>query len=199
MMTCVHHYNIIQSRFSALKILWTFIPPLPHPMATIGLFYHHHSFAFFRISYTWNHIVCSLFRLASFTSDQISQSVVSDSLRPHESQHARPPCPSPTPCFFHVFSRLDSSSLLFLNCNIVDLLCCVSFSSFSSYRSPSSALSPWARCKLSSETNSSSFSWGFLLSSKLKGWRGWATYRLQAISVDSTAAQRQRGMLFATL
>ena len=34
-------------------------------------------------------------------SDQIrsvvSDSVVSDSLRPHESQHARPPCPSPTP------------------------------------------------------------------------------------------------------
>ena len=31
------------------------------------------------------------------TSVQISHSVVSDSLRPHESQHARPPCPSPTP------------------------------------------------------------------------------------------------------
>ena len=30
-------------------------------------------------------------------SDQISGSVMSDSLRPHESQHARPPCPSPTP------------------------------------------------------------------------------------------------------
>ena len=30
-------------------------------------------------------------------SDQISRSVVSDSLRPHESQHARPPYPSPTP------------------------------------------------------------------------------------------------------
>ena len=29
-------------------------------------------------------------------SDQISCSVVSDSLWPHESQHARPPCPSPT-------------------------------------------------------------------------------------------------------
>ena len=27
-------------------------------------------------------------------SDQISHSVVSDSLRPHESQHARPPCPT---------------------------------------------------------------------------------------------------------
>ena len=30
-------------------------------------------------------------------SDQISRSVVSDSLQPHESQHARPPCPSTTP------------------------------------------------------------------------------------------------------
>ena len=31
-----------------------------------------------------------------FSSVQFSRSVVSDSLRPHESQHARPPCPSPT-------------------------------------------------------------------------------------------------------
>ena len=30
-------------------------------------------------------------------SVQFSRSVVSDSLRPHESQHTRPPCPSPTP------------------------------------------------------------------------------------------------------
>ena len=30
-------------------------------------------------------------------SDQISCSVMSNSLRPHESQHTRPPCPSPTP------------------------------------------------------------------------------------------------------
>ena len=32
-----------------------------------------------------------------FSSVQFSRSVVSDSLRHHESQHARPPCPSPTP------------------------------------------------------------------------------------------------------
>ena len=32
-----------------------------------------------------------------FSSLQFSRSVVSDSLRPHESQHARPPCPSPFP------------------------------------------------------------------------------------------------------
>ena len=29
--------------------------------------------------------------------NHFSRSVLSDSLRPHESQHARPPCPSPTP------------------------------------------------------------------------------------------------------
>ena len=31
------------------------------------------------------------------SSVQFSHSVVSDSLRPHKSQHTRPPCPSPTP------------------------------------------------------------------------------------------------------
>ena len=32
-----------------------------------------------------------------FSSVQFTPSVVSDSLQPHELQHARPPCPSPTP------------------------------------------------------------------------------------------------------
>ena len=35
--------------------------------------------------------------LIYFTSVQFSHSVVSDCLRPHEPQHARPPCPSSTP------------------------------------------------------------------------------------------------------
>ena len=32
-----------------------------------------------------------------YSSAQFSRSVVSDSVQPHELQHARPPCPSPTP------------------------------------------------------------------------------------------------------
>ena len=32
-----------------------------------------------------------------FSSVQFNRSVMSDSLQPHEPQHARPPCPSPTP------------------------------------------------------------------------------------------------------
>ena len=35
--------------------------------------------------------------MSSLSSVQFSRSVVSNSLRPHESQHTRPPCPSPTP------------------------------------------------------------------------------------------------------
>ncbi|CAN0498588.1 unnamed protein product, partial [Rangifer tarandus platyrhynchus] len=40
-------------------------------------------------------------------SVQFSRSGKSDSLPPHESQHARPPCPSPTP---GVYSNLCPSS-----------------------------------------------------------------------------------------
>ena len=45
---------------------------------------------FFTTSATWE----GLYLLQSV---RFSRSVMSDSLQPHESQHARPPCPSPTP------------------------------------------------------------------------------------------------------
>ena len=49
-----------------------------------------------------------LIRLARVRSSvQFSHSVVSDSLRPHESQHARPLCPSPSPW---VYSNSHPSS-----------------------------------------------------------------------------------------
>ena len=45
----------------------------------------------------WVQIHC---QLKNETSVQFSHSVASDSLQPHEPQHARPPCPSPT-CGVH--------------------------------------------------------------------------------------------------
>ena len=52
-----------------------------------------------------------------FTSSvQFSRSVMSDSLRPHESQHARPPSPSPTPRVhpnsFSITNSQSSSKLM---------------------------------------------------------------------------------------
>ena len=61
---------------------------------------------FFFCSYDWKelsvvialHFVSSINRYdGQFSSVQFSCSVVSYSLWPHELQHARPPCPSPTP------------------------------------------------------------------------------------------------------
>ena len=56
------------------------------------------------ITFFWHH--CTLSKgqaplpsalVSKRSSVQFSPSVVSNSLQPHESQHARPPCPSPTP------------------------------------------------------------------------------------------------------
>ena len=44
---------------------------------------------------TWTHLLTN--NVTFISSVQFSRSVVSDSLRPHELQHTRPPCPSPTP------------------------------------------------------------------------------------------------------
>ena len=59
-----------------------------------------------------------------FSSVQFSRSVVSDSLRPHESQHARPPCPSTTPrvhpnscaSSWWCHPAISSSVILFSSC-----------------------------------------------------------------------------------
>ena len=51
-----------------------------------------------------------------FSSVQFSCSVMSNSLQPHESQHARPPCPSPTPGVHSdslIESVMPSSHLIF--------------------------------------------------------------------------------------
>ena len=50
-----------------------------------------------------------------FSSVQSSRSVVSDSLQSHESQHARPPCPSPAPGVHSNSTSIESVMLLLSN------------------------------------------------------------------------------------
>ena len=60
----------------------------------------------------------------AISSVPFSRSVVSDSLRPHESQHTRPPCPSPTPGIYPnpcpssrwCHPAISSSVVLFSSC-----------------------------------------------------------------------------------
>ena len=50
--------------------------------------------------FIYNFLLFFLFKIINY-SVQFSRSVLSDSLRPHESQHARPPYPSPTQIHVH--------------------------------------------------------------------------------------------------
>ena len=45
-----------------------------------------------------------------FSSVQFSHSVMSDSLPPHELQHTRPPCPSPTPGVHSDYSAIKRNT-----------------------------------------------------------------------------------------
>ena len=51
----------------------------------------------FKLNYCLSFISKLINSFVLFSSVQFSHSVVSDSLQPHEWQHVRPPCPSPTP------------------------------------------------------------------------------------------------------
>ena len=62
-------------------------------------------FFFFKLRYNWHITLCKFkvynvliwhIYILHYNSVQFSHSVVFDSLQPHEPQHARPPCPSPT-------------------------------------------------------------------------------------------------------
>ena len=67
------------------------------------LFYRKNSLLFYLEPDRWVLVICVGWgrglrvTLSCISSVQFSRSVVSDSLRPHESQHTRPLCPSPTP------------------------------------------------------------------------------------------------------
>ena len=71
----------------------------------LALFFFHDCFEYqlfhmyFKIMYSssMKSVIGNLIYSHQFSSVQLSHSVVSNSLRPHESQHARPPCPSPAP------------------------------------------------------------------------------------------------------
>ena len=87
--------NLLQhhsSKASVLRHSAFFTVQLSHPYVTTGK-----TIALTRRTFVGKVMSLLFHMLSQIRSDQISRSVVSDSLRPHDSQHARPPCPSPTP------------------------------------------------------------------------------------------------------
>ena len=124
-----------------------------------------------------------------FSSVKFSCSVVSDSLRPHESQHARPPCPSPTPGV-HSDSRPSSQWC---------------------HPAISSSVIPFSSCPQSLPASESFpmsqlFSWGgqspgvsalaSFLPKKFQGWSPseWAGYAMLKINALSTHEKTWTGL-----
>ena len=99
-----HDYNLPESE---LKPIEERSKNSKNKVQTLAsLWFHLHIMGIFYVGLLWQSILyitvtlpCSLWHNLplEFSSVQFNHSVVSDSLRPHESQHARPPCPSPTP------------------------------------------------------------------------------------------------------
>ena len=95
-------YPVTESVYSSIKSYPC--SPLPSPwlllfLLCMSFFFFFNStyvkdytlFVFFRLAYFTYH---SALQVHQFSSVQFSRLVMSDSLRPHESQHARPPCPT---------------------------------------------------------------------------------------------------------
>ena len=85
--------SLLQHHSSKASILWHsafFTVQLSHPYMTTGK-----TIALTRRTFVGKEISLFFNMLSQFI--QFSRSDMSDCLRPHESQHARSPCPSPTP------------------------------------------------------------------------------------------------------
>ena len=65
---------------------------VPHKAVHCSVYYIFGKYKYLRRHFWTDFIIAS-----EFSSIQLSCSVMSDSLQPHELQHTRPPCPSPTP------------------------------------------------------------------------------------------------------
>ena len=90
------------------------------------------------------------------SSVQFSHSVVSDSLRPHGLQHARPPCPSPTPGVYTNSCPLSWWCHLTISSSVVPFSACLqsflasgSFQIAAERRHPTSKVSSGGREKIS--------------------------------------------------
>ena len=137
---------------------------------------------------TWIFLLFLIFLICSV---QFSQSVVSDSLRPHDSQHARPPCPSPSPGVHsdsHPLSRwchpaISSSVIPFSSCPQ-----CLPTSEFSSESTLRMRWPKYWSFSFSISPSMNTQDWSPL------GWTGWISLQSKGLSgvFSNTTVQKHQ-------
>ena len=125
---------------------------------------------------------------------QFSRSVVSDSLWPHESQHARPPCPSPTPRVYPNSCPLSRWCHWTISSSVVPFSACPqSFSTSGSFQISQHFASVGQSIGVSTSTS--------VLTKKSKGWSpsewtGWISLQSKGLSRVFSNTTHQKHQFF---
>ena len=126
------------------------------------------------------------------SSIQFSRSVVSDSLRPHEPQHTRPPCPSPTPGVYTNSCALSRWCHLTISPSVVSFSSSLqSFPTSGSFQMSQLFTSGGQSIGVSASTSvlpMNTHNW-FLL-----GWTGWISFQSKRLSrvFSNTTVQKHQ-------
>ena len=118
--------------------------------------------------------------LSKFSSVQFSCSVMSDFLQPHESQHARPPCPSPTPGVHPNSCPLSRWCHPAISSSVVPFSSCPQ-SLPASESFPMSQLFTWGAQSIGVSASASDLSMNTQDWSPL-GWTGWISLQSKGLS-----------------
>ena len=128
----------------------------------------------------WIHSVTRQEFRAEGNSVQFSHSVVSDSLRPHEPQHARPPCPSPTPGVYPNSFPLSRWCHRIISSSVIPFSSCPqSLPASGSF--PMSQLFTWGGQSIGVSASTSVLPMNIKDGSPL-GWNGWISLQSKGLS-----------------
>ena len=132
----------------------------------------------------------------SISSVQFSHSVMSDSLRPHELQHTRPPCPSPTP---GLYSNSCPSSQWYhptISSSVVPFSSCPqSLPASGSF--PMSQLFTWGGQSIGVSASTSVLPMN-TQDLSLSGWTGWISLQSKGLSRVFSNTTIQKHQFFGT-
>ena len=126
------------------------------------------------------------------SSVQFSRSVMSDSLQPHESKHARPPCPSPTAGVYPNSCPLSRWCHLAISSSVVPFSSCPqSFPASGSF--PMSQLFAWGSQSIRVSASTSVLPLNTQDWSPL-GWTGWISLQSKGLSrvFSNTTVQKHQ-------
>ena len=130
--------------------------------------------------------------LIQFSSVHFSRSVVSNSLRPHESQYTRPPCPSATPGVYPNSCPLSQWCHLTISSPVIPFLSCLqSFPTSGSFQMSQLFTSGGQSTGISASTSAlpmNTQDWSPL------GWTGWISLQSKGLSrvFSNTTVQKHQ-------